>query len=80
MPHTPLSLDELRARIIAIRQGTLPATAVTDDEIRAGLEQLRADRKARATASAERKAASAAPVITAAPGSLLDRLNKVQTP
>jgi hypothetical protein len=76
---TPISLDELRQRIIAIRAGTLPANAVTDDEIRAGIEQLRADRKMKATASAERKATTSTPVIeaaTAKPGSLLDRLSK----
>ena len=60
---TSISLDELRQRIIAIRTGDLPANAVTDEEIRAGIEQLRADRKAKATASSERKVTATAPTL-----------------
>lgn len=45
-----IDLENLRARIDAVHNGTLPADAVSPDELRAALDQLRSDRRRRATA------------------------------
>jgi|WetSurMetagenome_2_1015567.scaffolds.fasta_scaffold24296_7 hypothetical protein len=43
-------LIELRNRILAVHNGTLPKDAVSDDELRAAITQLREDRRKRSTA------------------------------
>ena len=70
-PITMIDLDELRQRIDAIRTGALPQSAVTDDELIAAIEQLRAARRAK-QAPAPKSKPQAAPA-----GSLLDLLSQI---
>jgi hypothetical protein len=75
-----IDLTDLRARIIAVRNGTLPASAVTDEELRASIVQLREDRSKRAVASktstpTTAKTAVNLTAIQGKKGGLLDMLN-----
>lgn len=51
---TPIDLDELANRVLAIRRGELPADAVTDDELRAAIQQQRERFKASAEKATKR--------------------------
>ena len=65
-----IDLDELRRRIDAIRTGALPQSAVTDEELIAAIEQLRAARRAKQAPTPKSKQAAPA-------GSLLDLLSQI---
>jgi len=65
-----IDLDELRRRIDAIRTGALPQSAVTDEELIAAIEQLRAARRAKQAPAPKPKQAAPA-------GSLLDLLSQI---
>jgi hypothetical protein len=77
-------LIELRNRILAVHNGQLPPNAVSDDELREAIAQLREARRKRAvaapaTTTTRRSAASPAlnlEAIQGKSGGLLDLLNK----
>lgn len=78
-------LIELRNRILAVHNGQLPADAVSDDELRAAIAQLREDRRKRATATpattTSRRSTSPTldlAAIKAPSGGLLDLLSKTE--
>jgi len=81
-----IDLIELRSRILAVHAGTLPPDAVTPEELRTALEQLREERKRKSTAASttsdapKKRAPSAATVdlnsLQSASGGLLDLLRK----
>lgn len=84
LPTTParIDLDELRRRILAVRNGTAPAESVSQDELRQALEQLRADRRTKSSTprSTPRTATPATPdtPLQAPSGGLLDRLRQIK--
>lgn len=75
-------LIELRNRILAVHNGTLPPDAVSQDELREAIAQLREDRRRRATTATESRstpARKAAPsidlnAVQGTKGGLLDLL------
>lgn len=81
LPTTParIDLDELRRRILAVRNGTAPAESVSQDELRQALEQLRADRRTKSSTprSTPRTATPDTP-LQAPSGGLLDRLRQIK--
>ena len=76
-------LIELRNRILAVHNGTLPPDAVSPDELREAIQQLRDDRRRRSTAEpAKASPRSATPAlklddIPVRPGGLLDLMKKL---
>lgn len=79
-PTGNIDLMDLRNRILAVKNGTLPPDAYSDDELRQALAQLRSARSAKASAPASTRSVktSAAPLPLAGgtPGGLLDLLSK----
>lgn len=77
-------LIELRQRILAVHNGQLPPDAVSDDELRAAIAQIREDRRKRSSATpattTSRRAASTPALkldaIQGKSGGLLDLLSK----
>lgn len=73
-----IDVNELRARVLGVHNGTLPPDAVSDDELRAAAQLLREQRRTRAqTPGGSRR--SAAPSVTldgGTPGGLLDLLSR----
>lgn len=75
-----MDLIELRNRVLAVHNGTLPPDAYNDDELRAAIAQLREERRKRSAAPASTpKVKASTPAVTISggrAGGLLDLLSK----